>query len=136
MPTYDVPAFLAATKSQRAVSLLIAKDEVEIQSFQHMLAGEKFLQMHTVADLLKHVASPSKMYFVIRNAMPIEIYEFIQQYPMGHISILDRKRQKIQVARTPHTDISLVFLITKKTLNHLQAAGYSFYDKTGLTYQK
>jgi hypothetical protein len=136
MPTNDLSSFLATTKSQRSVSFLIAKDEEELQIFLQALQEQGFQSLHTITEILSHVSSPTKAFYHITAVMPIEIYEFIEQYSSGHISIYDRKLKKMNVAKPSYKDVSIIFLLTKKILHTLQAEGYTFYDKTGLTYQQ
>ncbi len=128
--------FLTYTPSQKEVSLVFAKDETEQDHFLQELEGQGFKQIFTLYELLDTVTSPTKSFYLIQDELPVDVYEFIQQYPTRHIGIYDKVSKKFAVTNPVYKDVSLVFVVTKAHLQNLHNQGFTLFDKVGLTYQE
>jgi hypothetical protein len=127
--------FLRFTNSQKEVSLIIAKDDVELSQLQVQLDENGFKKIGNYIGLLMHIQYPSKNYFVIHKYMPKEIYDLILQYPTGQVEIFDQYKMKSETAKPLYKDISMVLITTKDILSTIQKAGYQLLENVGITYQ-
>jgi len=127
--------FLKYTPSQREVSLAIAKDESELKEFIEILESQEYRQAIDTSELFKNIESPSKVFFIVRDKLPKDIYDFIVQYSTGQIEIFDRESMQSKNVIPAYEGISIVFLITKQALRHVQEAGFQILDSVGITYQ-
>lgn len=127
--------FLKYTSSQKEVSLVVAKDEKELEEFVEILSLADYRQAVDTQELFKRIIHPSKVYFIIRNKLHKDIYDFILQYPTGQVEIFDKERMKSQTVSPIYNGVSIVLLITKQTLSSIQQTGQQLLENTGLTYQ-
>src|SRR3989344_6058627 len=82
--------FLNHTVSQKEVSVIIAKDNNEQHLFQEELDREGFRQAIDVSEIIKRNKALSKVYFMVRDKFPKDIYDFLLQYPTGQVEIFDK----------------------------------------------
>lgn len=127
--------FLDFTRSQEAVSLVLAKDESEQTQFLSVLIDQGFREMKNVEMFLSAVTSPSKLFYVMQPDLPKEMNEFISQYPTRHIGIFNTSTGKNMIATPLYENVSIVCIITKENLQKIQQQGYTLFDKVGLTFQ-
>lgn len=127
--------FLICTLSQKEVSLVIAKDGPELKKFIEMLEIGGFRQTIDSVELFKYIETPSKVFFIIHDKLPKDIYDFITQYPTGQIEIFDKQILKSKIATPVYDGVSVIFLITKPSLKHVQEAGFQILNQVGVTYQ-
>jgi hypothetical protein len=128
--------FLKLTPSQKEVSLAIAKDHDELAVFVKNLEGQGFRQVVDTSDLFKYVFHPSsKVFFVVKESLPKDMYDFIVQYPTGQVEIYDDFNLKSKLAVPAYDKISVIFLITREGLKKNQELGFQILDQVGLTYQ-
>jgi len=127
--------FLKCTLSQKEVSLVIAKDGSELKKFIEILEIGGFRQTIDSVELFKYVETPSKVFFIIGDKLDKDIYDFITQYPTGQIEIFDNQILKSKVVTPVYDGVSVIFLITKPSLKHVQEAGFQILNQVGLAYQ-
>ena len=127
--------FLKYTNSQKEVSLIIAKDEKELEEFVEILSLADYRQAVDTQELFKRIINPSKVYFIIRNTLHKDIYDFILQYPTGQVEIFDKERMKSETVSPVYNGVSIILLITKQALSSIQQTGQPLLENTGLTYQ-
>jgi len=127
--------FLRFTKSQKEVSLIIAKDDMELYNLQAQLDENSFRKVGRHDELLKRIQSASKNYFVINKHMPKEVYDFILQYPTGQVELFDKNKMKSESTNPVYKDVSMIFIVTKDTLSTIQKTGFQLLENAGITYQ-
>jgi len=132
----DFREFLTFTSSQKEVSLVLAKDETVQNDLVQILYQQGFHQIHTVSELLKIIAAPTKVFYLVQNELPVDIYEFIQQYPTRHISIYDKATKKFVASRPIYKDVAVILVVTKDNLEKIHSQNFTLFDKVGLTYQE
>ncbi len=128
--------FLQYTLSQKEVSFVLAADEAEQKSFIATLQAQAFRQVNDVTALIAACKIPSKVFYVIDGTLPQSTYEFIAQYPTGHLSIFDKTTGAFQSVTPAYTDVAIVFITTKSTQKELVQKGITLLDKVGMVYQK
>jgi hypothetical protein len=128
--------FLEYTLSQKEVSLAIAKDEVELKELIKNLEENSFRQATDASDLLEYITNPSsRVFFVVKEQLPKDLYDFIIQYPTGQVEIYDKFNLKSKLTIPVYDGVSVVFLITKKALKKSQELGFPILRQVGITYQ-
>lgn len=127
--------FIKYTFSQKETSLIIAKDQEELEGFVQLLADQDFRQAIDTSELFNRITHPSKVYYIIRNELHKSIYDFILQYPTGQVEIFNRDRMKSEMVSPVYKDVSVIFLVSKQTLSNIQKSGYQLLENTGMTYQ-
>lgn len=127
--------FIKFTSSQKEISLVIAKDETELSGFVKILEDEGFNQTLDALDLFKYIATPSKVFFVVKETLSKDMYDFMVQYPTGQVEIYDKFNLKSQTVIPIYKDVSIIFIITKETLKKTQELGFRILEQVGITYQ-
>lgn len=127
--------FLKFTSSQKEVSLVIARDYAELSGFVKTLEGKGFRQAVDASDLFKHITKPSKVFFVVKEALPKDMYDFSIQYSTGQVEIYDKFNLKSQTFIPTYKDVSVIFIITKEDLKKTQELGFRILEQVGITYQ-
>lgn len=127
--------FINRTPSQREVSLIVAKDDQELTTFQTILQNRGFRQTVGVHQLLTNITFPSKVFCIVNSSLPKEVYDFIVQYPTGQIEMFDKDRMIGKVTKPSYEDVSVVFILTKENLSNVQKNGYRLLENVGITYQ-
>lgn len=127
--------FLKFVNSQKEVSLAIAKDETELAQLASKLEEHKFRQAVDTSDLFKQITQPSKSFFVAKESLPKDMYDFAVQYPTGQVEIYDKFNLKSQTVIPIYKDVAVVFLITKDALKKVQETGFMLLEQVGITYQ-
>lgn len=127
--------FLKLTKSQKEIALVIAKDDNELKLFHEILDGSDFRQVVDFPELLKRMTASSKLYFIVRNNLPKEMYDFIMQYPTGQIEIFDKNTMTSKTFTPLYKDTSVVFVLTKEVLRNIQEKGIQLLESAGIAYQ-
>lgn len=127
--------FIKFISSQKEISLVVAKDEVELSGFVKILEDEGFNQTLDTLDLFKFINTPSKVFFVIKETLSKDMYDFMVQYPTGQVEIYDKFNLKSQTVIPTYKDVSIIFIITKETLKKTQESGFHVLEQVGMTYQ-
>lgn len=127
--------FLKFVNSQKEVSLAIAKDETELAQLASKLEEYKFRQAVDISDLFKQITQPSKSFFVAKESLSKDMYDFVVQYPTGQVEIYDKFNLKSQTVIPNYKDVTVILLITKEVLKKAQEAGFLLLEKVGITYQ-
>lgn len=127
--------FLKYANSQKEVSLALAKDEAELTELAQKLEGQGYRQAVDTSDLFKQITQPSKSFFIAKESLSKDMYDFAVQYPTGQVEIYDKFNLKSQTVVPSYKDVSVVFLMTKDTLKKSQDAGFMLLEQVGITYQ-
>lgn len=127
--------FLKFTLSQKDVSLAIANDDSELIELMKKLEEKEFRQAVDTSDLFKQITQPSKSFFVAKESLSKDMYDFVVQYPTGQVEIYDKFNLKSQTVMPSYKDVTIIFLITKEVLKKAQEAGFMLLEKVGITYQ-
>lgn len=135
MDTNNFIEFLKHIISQKETSLAIAKDEGELKEFIGFLEHEGFRQAIDTVELFKYSTAPSKAFFIIKDNLQKDIYDFIVQYPTGQVEIYDKQRLKSQSISPVYKNVAIVFVITKDTLKKVQEAGFNLLEQVGMAYR-
>lgn len=131
----DFADFLKFSNSQKEVSLAIARDEEELKEIQELLETNHYRRANHASQLLLHIDAPAKIYYLISEKLPKEIYDFIIQYPTGQVEIFDSEKMKSSVVQPSYSDVSVIFLITKDNLANIRKDNFEMLNNTGITYQ-
>jgi hypothetical protein len=128
--------FLKYTPSRKEVSLVIAKDKTELRDLVKKLEKDDFRQAADVLDLFKHIVKPSsKVFFVTEESLPKDMYDFMIQYPTGQVEVYDKFNLKSKLVVPVYDKVSVIFVVTKKSLGKSQESGYRILEQVGITYQ-
>ena len=127
--------FIKFISSQKEISLVVAKDEVELSGFVKILEDEGFNQTFDTLDLFKFINTPSKVFFVIKETLSKDMYDFVVQYPTGQVEIYDKFNLKSQTVIPTYQGVSIIFIITKEALRKTQESGFHILEQVGMTYQ-
>ncbi len=133
--TNTIKDFLKYANSQKEVSLMIAKDDGELESFTNKLREFEFKQAVDTADLFKQITKASKSFVVVKDILSKDLYDFAVQYPTGQVEIFDKFNLKSQIVTPSYKDVIVVFLMTKDTLKKAQEVGFMLLEQVGITYQ-
>ena len=127
--------FLKYANSQKEVSLMIAKDESELEDFVKKLNEAEFRQAVDTSDLFKHITKASKTFVTVKDSLSKDLYDFAVQYPTGQIEIYDKFNLKSQTVTPVYKDVAVTYILTKDTLNKTQESGFRILEQVGITYQ-
>jgi hypothetical protein len=133
--TNTIKDFLKFANSQKEVSLMIAKDENELEDFIKKLSEGKFRQAVDTSDLFKQVEKASKSFVVIKDVLPKDLYDFAVQYPTGQVEIYDKFNLKSQMVTPIYKDVTIIYVLTKAALEKTQESGFRILEIAGITYQ-
>jgi hypothetical protein len=127
--------FLDFTPSQREVSLAIAQDKKELEQFQKILDKQGFKQAKTIAGLISETGDASENYYICKDGVDKETYDFLVQYPTGQIEFFGKDKMKSKIVFPCYNNSAAVFLIDKKNLLKSQKQGFNILNHAGLAYQ-
>jgi hypothetical protein len=127
--------FLKYTKSQKEVSLVIAKDDNEFDSLLKKLGDAQFRQAVDTSDLFKHITKASKSFVAVKDNLSKDLYDFAVQYPTGQVEIYDKFNLKSQIITPVYNDVTVVYVLTKAALKKTQESGFRILEIAGITYQ-
>ncbi|MBU1033166.1 hypothetical protein KJ937_04540 [Patescibacteria group bacterium] len=127
--------FLKYANSQKEISLVIAKDDDELESFTKKLSEAEFRQAVDTSDLFKHITKASKTFVAVKDALSKDLYDFAVQYPTGQIEIYDKFNLKSQTVVPVYKDVSVTYVLTKDAINKTQESGFRILEIAGITYQ-
>ncbi len=133
--TNTIKDFLKFANSQKEVSLMIAKDENELEDFIKKLSEGEFRQAVDTSDLFKQVEKASKSFVVIKDVLPKDLYDFALQYPTGQVEIYDKFNLKSQMVIPVYKDVTIVYVLTKAAIEKTQESGFRILEIAGITYQ-
>lgn len=134
-PQSNFQEFIKYTNSRKEVSLAIAKNEDELKEFKETLEKHRFRQATEVPQLMLHMDSATKLYFVVEDNLQKDLYDFILQYPTGQVEIFDTFKMKANISVPSYKNVSIVLLMTKETLLKLQQNDFQILENVGITYQ-
>lgn len=131
----DFQEFIKFTNSQKEVSLAIAKNEEELKEFKEALEKHHFRQATEVSQLMLHMDSATKLYFILTDNLSKDLYDFILQYPTGRVQIFNPDKMKSNISVPVYKDVSIVLVIAKDDLAKLQNSEFPILENVGITYQ-
>lgn len=134
-PQSDFQDFIKFTNSRKEVSLAIAKSEEELKEFKEILEKHRFRQATEIPQIMLHMDSATKLYFVVSDSLSKDLYDFIIQYPTGRVQIFDPNRMKSNISVPTYKDVAIVLVITKENLSKLQNSEFPILENVGITYQ-
>jgi len=127
--------FVKFTFSQKEVSLVIAKDKIELANFVKTLESKDFKQVTDISDLFKDIIKPAKIFLVTKDILSKDMYDFVAQYPTGQVEIYDKFNLKSQMVIPTYQGVSIIFIITRESLGKTQASGFRLLEQVGISYQ-
>lgn len=127
--------FINKTSSQKEVSLVIARDTEEQDRLIETMHNHGFRQVIDTGELFEKIVKPSKVFYVIRQGLPKDIYDFLLQYPTGQIEILNKQKMRADVVSPDYDHVSVVFITTKEHLLSVQEKGFDVLGSAGIAYQ-
>jgi hypothetical protein len=128
----DLIKFIEYSISQKEISLIITKDEKEIQRVVKTLMELGYHQAINVSDMIKIVSQPSKIFITLEDDFSKDIYDFIVQYPTGQVEIYDKVKLKSQTVTPVYKDASIVVVVDEETIKKTK---FPILEKVGLTYR-
>lgn len=133
--TNTIKDFLKYANSQKEVSLMIAKDDDEFESFTKKLSEAEFRQAVDTSDLFKQITKASKSFVAVKDILSKDLYDFAVQYPTGQVEIYDKFNLKSQTVTPVYKDVTVVYVLTKTALKKTQESGFRILELAGITYQ-
>lgn len=133
--TNTIKDFLKYANSQKEVSLMIAKDDDELESFTKKLSEVEFRQAVDTSDLFKQITKSSKSFVTVKDILSKDLYDFALQYPTGQVEIYDKFNLKSQTVTPVYKDVTVVYVLTKTALKKTQESGFRILELAGITYQ-
>lgn len=127
--------FLKYANHQKEVSLMIAKDDSELEHFVKKLNEADFRQAVDTSDLFKQITKASKTFVAVKDSLSKDLYDFAVQYPTGQIEIYDKFNLKSQTAVPAYKDVSVIYVLTKTAIKKTQESNFRILEIAGITYQ-
>lgn len=115
--------------------MAIAKDENEIKEFKNILAQNGWNEARDIFSLMETIKDPSKTFFLLNDANKKDAYDFLNQYPAGHIEIFNSQEMKSHIATPIWQGASVVFIADKDFISNMQKSGFDILSKMGMCYQ-
>lgn len=127
--------FLKYANHQKEVSLMIAKDDSELEHFVKKLNEADFRQAVDTSDLFKQITKASKTFVAVKDSLSKDLYDFAVQYPTGQIEIYDKFNLKSQTAVPAYKDVCVIYVLTKTAIKKTQESNFRILEIAGITYQ-
>lgn len=115
--------------------MAIAKDGNEIKEFENILAQNGWQKSEGIFSLVEAVKKTAKAFFLLNDTNKKDAYDFLIQYPAGHIEIFNSQEMKSVVAAPIWQGTSVVFIADKNFVFNMQKSGFDILSKTGMCYQ-
>lgn len=128
----DLIKFIKYSVSQKEISLIITKDEKEIQKVVKTLRETGYHEKTNGLEMINLVSQPSKVFITLKNDFPKDIYDFIVQYPTGQIEIFDKEKLISKTVVPIYREVSIIVVTDKKTI---KKSKFQILEKVGLTYR-
>ncbi|HMB66113.1 MAG TPA: hypothetical protein VKO42_04505 [Patescibacteria group bacterium] len=136
MPQDTLQQFLSYTSGQKEIPLVIAPDEQGQKNTEQELEKQGFEKTEDIADLLNKLQQKGSYYFSVSGEDDLKkIYDLVVQYPMNQIQMLVPGEHEKRIIEPDYPNLSVVFLISKETLEKIQKQGFNLLAKVGITYQ-
>lgn len=129
------PRFLNRTISWPEVCLAMAKDENEIKEFENILIQNGWQKIGDIFSLIETVKNQTKTFFPLNDANKKDAYDFLNQYPAGHIEIFNSQEMKSHITTPIWQGASVVFIADKDFISNMQKSGFDILSKMGMCYQ-
>lgn len=127
--------FLYKTFGQKEISLIIAKNNEEMNNFVQELDNRSYAQSKNPSELLENIKNFKKTFYVLDESIGKDIYDILVQFPTGQIEIFDKASMESEVIHPNHDNLSIIFLAEEKMLNHIQKKKFDILSNVGLTYR-
>jgi len=127
--------FLNKTPGQKEISLVIAKNNEEINSFTKEFNIKNYTQSKDPSELLENIKKSAKTYYLINENIDKNIYDILIQFPTGQIEIFDKNSMKSEVICPKYDNLNIIFLTEEKILNNIQKKKFDILSNVGLTYR-
>lgn len=127
--------FLKYAKSQKEVSLVMFNDDIELENTKIILKDNDYRQIDNLLELPNCVTQASKVFFIVENDFPKDLYDFIVQYSSGQIEIYDKSSLKSQIVTPIYDNVSVILVVNKEILQKAQISGLNILENIGLSYQ-
>jgi len=128
----DLIKFIKYSISQKEVSLIITKDEKEIQRVAKILMELGYHEEINVSDMVKIVSQPSIFFITLKDDFSKDIYDFVVQYPTGQVEIYDKVKLKSQTVTPVYKNVSIIVVADEETI---KKSKFPVLEKVGLTYR-
>lgn len=128
----NLTKFINYSVSQKEVSLIIAKNEEEIQETIKTLTDVGYSRVLDIKEVFKLIIRPAKFLIVLNNDFSKDIYDFVVQYPTGQVEIYDKEKLKSETVVPVYKDVSIILIADKKTI---EKSKLPILEKVGLTYR-
>ncbi len=119
--------FTPFTANQKTVSMIVAESPESLSAAIEELHDSGFERIIALSQL----ETDRNQYKVIEEVTAKADYDLAVQYGTGQISVHDSATGASWI--TPNYHGALVFVVTKKTLEHIEAGGLPLRTVTGLT---
>ncbi len=123
--------FLDILKGQKDVGLVLARDESEMGGFIKFFEDSGFQTSKNVFDFFGF----QKMYLVLDENLPKDLYDFVAQYPTGQVEIFDKEKNESKVFSPDYQSQVLVLVATESVLAKLKERSFEIIDKVGPVYR-
>ena len=127
----SIKQIISIIKNSKEPGLIIAKDDAELLDFLRIMNEQGFKQSRNIDDLLK----TSETYFIIKEDLDKDVYDFIVQYPTGQIQVFNKELMKSEIISPDYENSALILAITKDTLENISSKGFDILSITGPAYQ-
>lgn len=124
--------FIKCSVSQKEVSLIITKDEKEIQEIIKTLTEIGYRQAINALEIIKIISQPAKIFVTLENNFSKDIYDFVVQYPTGQVEIYDKVKLKSQTTTPVYKNVSIIVVADEETI---KKSKFPILEKVGLTYR-
>lgn len=130
----ETKKFLQLATSAKEVSLMVAKDEKELEKLEQEVSDFGFRKTQNIREIFNAVRDGEKTYFILKDELGNNIYNILAQYPTGQINAYDG--QKNLVANPNYQAGAVLVLITEENLNKIEKGEKSLLNVVGLTWRK
>jgi hypothetical protein len=130
----DTKKFLQIATSAKEASLMVAKNEKELEKLEQEATLAGFRKTQNIREIFNAVREGEKTCFVLKNELGSNIYNILAQYPTGQINAYDG--QNNLVANPNYQTGAVLILITEENLNQIEKGEKSLLKLVGLTWRK
>jgi len=127
----SIKQIISIIKNSKEPGLIIAKDDAELLDFVRIMNEQGLKQSRNIDDLLK----TSETYFILKEDLDKDMYDFIVQYPTGQIQVFNKELMKSEIVFPDYENSALILVITKDTLRKISSKGFDILSITGPAYQ-
>lgn len=123
--------FVRVASGGREAALILAQSESEIAEITRFLEGEGFKR----ADNLKDFFVLPKLFYFTGDKLDKDIYDFVVQYPSGHVEIFDKEKMVSQTLSPDYGNKTIIIIMTKENFQKARSQGLDLIPAIGPSYQ-